>query len=147
MALTMTNGNDLFYCSDEYRLFHFPKVTDANDSGRVLDASAHLLSRALVSQSATESWCIKYSATSSVKQTSFVCINYLRHPPSFVSVTLETILFFVYDFCLISQYSTVLIPGVFYYFGLVYFSQFVLRLCNNVNHLSFALSWISVTFE
>jgi hypothetical protein len=28
------------------------KVTDTNDGGRVLDASAHLLSRALVSQSA-----------------------------------------------------------------------------------------------
>jgi hypothetical protein len=43
------------------------KVTDTNDGGRVLDASAHVLSRALVSQS--ENWCVKYSVTSSAKQT------------------------------------------------------------------------------
>jgi hypothetical protein len=39
-----------------------------------LDSSAHVLSRVVVSQSALESWCIKYSVTSSVKQTPFVCI-------------------------------------------------------------------------
>jgi hypothetical protein len=35
------------------------KVTDTNEGGRVLDASAHLLSRDLVSQSASESWWLQ----------------------------------------------------------------------------------------
>jgi hypothetical protein len=35
--------------------FYGTKVTDTNHGGRVLDASARLLSRALVSQSASES--------------------------------------------------------------------------------------------
>jgi hypothetical protein len=63
------------------------KVIDTNDGGCVLNASAHLLSRALVSQSVFESWCIKYSVTSSVKQTPFVCIYlFLSAPPAFVRV-------------------------------------------------------------
>jgi hypothetical protein len=63
------------------------KVADTNDGGRVLDASARLLSRALVSQSTSESWCIKYSVTSSVKQTPFVCVCVcLSVPPVFVRV-------------------------------------------------------------
>jgi hypothetical protein len=68
---------------------HRTKVTDTNDGGRVLDASAHLLSRDLVSQSASERWCIKYSVTSSMKQTPFVCISLslsLSAPPAFVRV-------------------------------------------------------------
>lgn len=36
------------------------KVAENNDGGRALNASAHLLSRALVNQSASENWCIKY---------------------------------------------------------------------------------------
>jgi hypothetical protein len=48
------------------------KVTDTDDGVRVLDASTHLLPRVLVSQSASESWCIKYAVTSSVNQTPFV---------------------------------------------------------------------------
>jgi hypothetical protein len=47
-------------------------VTDMNDGGRVLDACAHAMSRDFVSQSASESWCITYSVTSSVKQMSFI---------------------------------------------------------------------------
>jgi hypothetical protein len=44
------------------------------DGGRVLDASAsaHLLPRDLVSQSAWKSWCVKYSVASSVKQTIYI---------------------------------------------------------------------------
>jgi hypothetical protein len=52
------------------------KVTDRNDSGRVLNASAHLLSRVLVGQSASESLC------SSVKQTLFAVTNYMDQSPS-----------------------------------------------------------------
>jgi hypothetical protein len=53
------------------------KVNDTKDGGWILDASAHQLSRALVSQSASDSWCIKYSVTSTVKQTPFlsVCLS------------------------------------------------------------------------
>jgi hypothetical protein len=58
-------------CSQRNK-FTITKATDTNDGGRAFDASVHLLSRALVSQSASESWCIKYSVTSSVKQTPFV---------------------------------------------------------------------------
>jgi hypothetical protein len=54
------------WCSNP---FYCIKVTDTKDGCRVLDASAHLLSRALVSQLTLESRCIKYSVTSSVKQT------------------------------------------------------------------------------
>jgi hypothetical protein len=45
------------------------------------DASAHLLLCALLSQSASESWCMKYSVTSSVKQMPFVsvCIYTYTH--------------------------------------------------------------------
>jgi hypothetical protein len=58
------------------------------DSGPVLNASVHLLSCAIVSQSASENWCIKYSVTSSVKQMSFVCIDlFLPEPPAFVYVS------------------------------------------------------------
>jgi hypothetical protein len=71
------------------------EVTDTKDGGRVLDASAHLLSRALVSQSASESWCLKYSVTSSVKKTPFYIYLSLRHPPSFVLVTSSGKLCFV----------------------------------------------------
>jgi hypothetical protein len=64
------------------------KVIDTNNGGRVLDASTHLLSRALVSQSASESWCIKYSVASNVNQTPLLSLFiFLRHSPSFVSVT------------------------------------------------------------
>jgi hypothetical protein len=45
--------------------------TTRRDSGPISDATAHLLSRALVNQSASESWCIKPSATSIV----FLCVN------------------------------------------------------------------------
>jgi hypothetical protein len=38
------------------------KVTGTNDGGRVLDACAQLLSRALVSQSASESRRVKHSS-------------------------------------------------------------------------------------
>jgi hypothetical protein len=51
------------------------KVASTYDGDRVLDASAHILSRALVSQSASKSWCIKYSVTLSVKQAPFLCIS------------------------------------------------------------------------
>lgn len=66
-----------------------------NDGDRVLNASAQ--SRAVVSESYSEKWCIKYPVASSVKQIPLVsarvllCVcehPYLRHPPSFVSVTL-----------------------------------------------------------
>jgi hypothetical protein len=51
------------------------KLTDKNHGGRVLDASAHILSHALTSQSALEISYIKYSITSRVKQAPFA---YLR---------------------------------------------------------------------
>jgi hypothetical protein len=66
---------NLYQRIDGIQAIDLTKVTDMNDSGRVLDASAHLLSRALMSQSASESWCIKYSVTSSVKQTPFVYLS------------------------------------------------------------------------
>jgi hypothetical protein len=47
-------------------------VTVTNDGGWVLDVSAHLLSRAPVSQSASE---LVYSVTSSVKQAPFVSLS------------------------------------------------------------------------
>jgi hypothetical protein len=64
------------------------KVTDTKNGGRVLDPSAHLLSRALVSQSVSDSWCIKYSVTSSVKKTpSYVSHSLsLSAPPAFIRV-------------------------------------------------------------
>jgi CDP-diglyceride synthetase len=64
------------------------KVTVTNDGGRVLDASVHLLSRALLSHSASDSWCIKYLVASNVKQTPlvYICLS-VRHLPSFVSVS------------------------------------------------------------
>jgi hypothetical protein len=45
-----------------------PKVTNTSDSSWVLDTSAHLLPHVLMSQLASDSWCTKYSVTSSVKQ-------------------------------------------------------------------------------
>jgi exonuclease III len=63
-----------WYCRKSYRpTLWVAKLTDTNDSGRVLEASAHLLSRALVIQSASERWCMKYSVTASVNKTSYIC--------------------------------------------------------------------------
>jgi hypothetical protein len=59
------------------------------DDGGVLYAFAHLLSRALVSQSVWERLCVKYSETSNVKQAPFefiflcaTCLRYYRSTSS-----------------------------------------------------------------
>lgn len=52
----------------------FQDPTDMKHGAQVLEAPAHLLSRTFVSQSASDSCCIKYSVTSSDKQTSSVCV-------------------------------------------------------------------------
>jgi hypothetical protein len=45
------------YCSSYHIPLSSTKVTDTDESCRVLDGSAHLLSRALVSQSASVAYC------------------------------------------------------------------------------------------
>jgi hypothetical protein len=53
---------------------------DVNSGSWVLDASAHPLSCAPVGQSASETWCIKYSVTSSVRQKPFICFSVCHLP-------------------------------------------------------------------
>jgi hypothetical protein len=63
-------------------------VTDTQDGGWILNASAHLLSRAFAWQLSSESCCIKYWVTSSVVgwllEAAFIV--YISAPPAFVFV-------------------------------------------------------------
>jgi hypothetical protein len=61
-------------------------VTDTNDDGWDLDPSAHLLPRAFVSQSSSESCCIKYSVTQAWSRRHLYISLSLSAPPAFVAV-------------------------------------------------------------
>lgn len=84
------------FCSDRHKRWRLS-----------VDASAHVLPRDLVSQTVSECWCIKYSATSSVNQTPFRHIYLLSShlPPAFVSVTSTAIILMWY-------YATKTVPKI-----------------------------------
>jgi hypothetical protein len=96
-----------FICNNTHCIVCYAEVTGTHDGGRVLNGSAHLLSRDLVSQSASESWYIKYSVTSSVKKTPFVAYLSLSVPLASLSDPAQ---FYVYGVLVLTIVVTVC-PG------------------------------------
>lgn len=80
----LSKNEDTSGYSGHPQRFQTSEATYRNSSSRILKASAHILSRDLVSRSASESWCIKYTVTSARTRCHFY--PYLWPFPVFVLV-------------------------------------------------------------